>query len=251
MILVTGATDGIGKQTARDLIARGKDVVIHGRTDEKALRTAKELGASGIWSCDLSSLAQIRARFPALPAGIDVVVNNAGLMTSAPQQSAEGHELTFAVNHLAPFLLTKLLLERGGLRRIVNVASQVHTGGDLDTLGQGSGYAAYSVSKLANVLFTFELARRLPAARTTANCLHPGVVSTKLLRQAFGGMAGSESLEEGAATSVFLASSPEVEGVTGKYFRSCHEARASAQAHDEKAAKELWELSENLVKATP
>ena len=251
IILVTGSTDGIGKETARQLLALGHEVVVHGRSEESASAAARELRAAGSWACDLSSLQEIRARVAALPEGVEVLVNNAGIMARGDERSAEGHELTFAVNHLAPFLLTSLLLDRGGLRRIVNVASQVHTGGNLDDLDKSNGYAAYSASKLANVLFTFELAARLQGKATTTNCLHPGVVGTKLLRKGFGGMAGPDSLEQGAATSVLLAGDPSVEGQTGRYFRDRREAAPSPLAHDKAARLRLWEMSEQMVRSGP
>jgi NAD(P)-dependent dehydrogenase (short-subunit alcohol dehydrogenase family) len=191
---------------------------------------------------------RLRERHPSL----HVLVNNAGVSEPTRRLSADGHELTFAVNHLAPFLLTNLLLpalDAGAPSRIVNVSSQVHAGASLDwddlMLEHGySGYRAYAQSKLANVLFTAELARRLDPARTTANALHPGVVGTKLLRAAGFG-AGPDSLEEGAATSVRLALSPEVEGVTGEYFSRGREARSSALGERELARK-LWAVSERL-----
>ncbi len=247
LILVTGSSDGIGKETARQLLALGHAVIIHGRSEGSAASAARELGAPHSWACDLSSLHEIRARVPALPEALDVLVNNAGIMTREEERSADGHELTFAVNHLAPFLITHLLLQRGGLERIVNVASQVHTGGKLSDLDKSSGYAAYSASKLANVLFTFELAERLKDI--TANCLHPGVVGTKLLRVGFGSLAGPDSLEDGAATSVLLAADPSVEGVTGKYYRKRRESTPSPLAHDAAARARLWEMSEQMIRS--
>jgi NAD(P)-dependent dehydrogenase (short-subunit alcohol dehydrogenase family) len=249
LILVTGSTDGIGKETARQLLALGHEVVVHGRSEASVAAAARELKTAHRWACDLSSLQQIRERVTALPEALEVLVNNAGLMTSKKERSADGYELTFAVNHLAPFLLTKLLLERGGLRRIVNVASQVHQGGKLEDLNASAGYAAYSASKLANVLFTFELAKRIRPV--TANCLHPGVVGTKLLRAGFGGMSGPDSLEEGAKTSVLLAAGPSVEGLSSRYYRNRREADPSPLAYDPEARERLWEMSEQMVRSAP
>ena len=251
LILITGSTDGIGKETARQLLALGHDVIVHGRSEPSASAAARELQAARSWACDLSSLREIRARVAQLPSGLEVLVNNAGVMTQKDQRSADGHELTFAVNHLAPFLLTQLLLARGGLRRIVNVASQVHASGKLEDLGHSSGYAAYAASKLANVLFTYELAARLDASAVTANCLHPGVVGTKLLRKGFGGMSGPDSLEQGAATSVLLAADSSVAGITGRYYRNRHQAAPSALAEDAAARLRLWEQSEQMVRSAP
>jgi NAD(P)-dependent dehydrogenase (short-subunit alcohol dehydrogenase family) len=247
LILVTGSTDGIGKETARQLLSRGAQVIVHGRSEDRATAAARELEATSAWWADFSSLREVRERAAELPAGIDVLINNAGIYTRSNARSAEGHELTFAVNHLAPFLLTELMLEREKLQRIVNVASQVHQGGILDDLDRSSGFAAYAASKLANVLVTFELAARLEG--TTANCLHPGVVGTKLLHAGFGGMSGPDSLSEGAATSVHLALSKEVAGVSGKYFVRSREARPSPLAFDADARRRLWESSEQMVRS--
>ncbi|MBN1204090.1 MAG: SDR family oxidoreductase [Myxococcaceae bacterium] len=260
IVLVTGATDGIGLQTAVDLARTGARVVVHGRTSEKvdkALGVIEEAGgrAEGV-AFDLGSLASVRQgaeelarRFPRL----DVLVNNAGVFMNDRVLTEDGLETTFQVNHLAPFLLTNLLLRgplAGPRARILNVSSIAHSRGrmhfeDLQLARGFNGYAAYAQSKLANILFTFELAERLPAEQVTANCLHPGVVSTKLLIDGFG-MGGSDTAEEAAATSVFLATSPEVEGVTGRYFARQREVNPAPQALDVAARKRLWELSEQL-----
>jgi NAD(P)-dependent dehydrogenase (short-subunit alcohol dehydrogenase family) len=259
-MLVTGATDGIGKQTALELVRKGAPVVVHGRHQERIDRVVEELraavpgakvdGALG----DLSSLEAVRAlgasvaeRFP----GLGVLVNNAGVFMKERRTTVDGFEMTFAVNHLAPFLLTRLLLpvlERGGHGRIITVSSVAHSRGaipfdDLQRTGRYDGYNAYAQSKLANVLFTQELARRLDASRVTANSLHPGVIHTKLLFEGFG-MTRAGELTEGAATSVFLATSPDVEHVTGKYFDRSVVAR---QTVDDAAARRLWEVSSRLV----
>jgi NAD(P)-dependent dehydrogenase (short-subunit alcohol dehydrogenase family) len=260
IVLVTGATAGIGLQTAVDLARTGVQVVLHGRSAEKvdkARRTVEEAGGrtEGV-VFDLASLASIRRgaeelarRFPRL----DVLVNNAGVFMNERELTEDGLEMTFHVNHLAPFLLTNLLLKgplTGPGARIVNVSSIAHSRGrmrfeDLQLARGFQGYAAYAQSKLANILFTFELAERLPAGQLTANCLHPGVVSTKLLVEGFG-MHGSDTVEEGAETSVFLATSPDVEGVTGRYFARQREVSPAPQALDVAARKQLWEISEKL-----
>jgi len=251
LILVTGSSDGIGKGTARQLAAAGAEVIVHGRSKARTDAVAREIGAQ-VWLCDFSSLQAIRDAAPRLPRGIDVLVNNAGVYVAARGLTSDGYETTFQVNHLAPFLLTSLLLPTMSAKaRIVNVSSAVHASGEIafdDLMGERrfSGYGAYAQSKLANVLFTRELARR--QGKATANALHPGVIGTKLLRAGFGGGYGGASVEEGAATSVYLAASPEVEGVTGRYFVGCREAQPSSRALDDRAAARLWEISERLCR---
>jgi len=249
-VLVTGSSDGIGKETARQLSAGGVQVIVHGRSGERAAEAARETGAAGSWVCDFTSLEDIRRAVGRLPKDLDVVINNAGVYLQQRSTTKNGYETTFQVNHLAPFLLTNLLLPAlPAGSRIVNVSSQVHGSGQLawdDLMGEQrfSGYAAYAQSKLANILFTRELARR--QKKVTVNALHPGVIGTKLLRSGFGGMGGSP-LARGAETPVYLATSIEVEGVTGSYFVNRRETRPSPQALDETAAQRLWDLSERLV----
>jgi NAD(P)-dependent dehydrogenase (short-subunit alcohol dehydrogenase family) len=249
-VLVTGSSDGIGKETARQLAAAGLHVIVHGRSQERAASAAREVGAAESWICDFESLGGIRRAVGQLPKGIGVLINNAGIYLQERRTTNDGSEATFQVNHLAPFLLTELLLPSlADGARIVNVSSQVHMSAEIawdDLMAEKhfSGYGAYAQSKLANVLFTRELARRQDKA--TVNALHPGVIGTKLLRSGFGGLGGG-SLAQGAATPVYLATSEEVAGVTGKYFVNCREARPSPQALDDEAARRLWDLSERLV----
>jgi NAD(P)-dependent dehydrogenase (short-subunit alcohol dehydrogenase family) len=255
LVLVTGATDGIGRETARQLAARGAEVVVHGRD---AARVEAVGGAHGAVA-DLASLAAVRglaadllARFPR----IDAVVHNAGVFAKRRVETVDGFELTNAVHHLAPLLLTHLLLP--ALRaapqpRVVFVASMAHLRGtidpaDLDLRRRFDGHAAYAQSKLANVLTAVELARRLPGF--AVNSLHPGVVNTKLLREGFGS-GGSESLAEGARTSVALAVDPAFAGVSGKYFSALREARPSPLAGDADLCRRVYEASCAAVGVDP
>ena len=264
LVLVTGATDGIGLETARQLHEQGAQVIVHGRSDAKLAKVKADLGGQVLTiRADFSKLADVRAMAAELDRrGLspEVLINNAGVLLQDRQTSADGFELTMAVNHLAPFLLTHLMLAgKSGekLKRIVNVASQVHSGADLDVddpggknAGRYSGYASYSASKLANVLFTVELAERLRGRGVTVNSLHPGVIATKLLREGFG-MSGGGSPASGAKTSVYLATSKDVEGVTGKYFVHSRETATSAAGRDRALARRLYESTAKAVSVEP
>jgi NAD(P)-dependent dehydrogenase (short-subunit alcohol dehydrogenase family) len=260
--VITGATDGIGKQTALEVLRRGHRAVIHGRTPGKAQATAAELkaqsGSALVEACsaDLASLDEVRklaedlsARFPVL----DGLINNAGVFVHERQLTKDGFELTFGVNHLAPFLLTELLLpalKAAPQGRVVNVSSMAHMRGaiDLNNLNADrgfNGYNAYANSKLANVLFTYALARRLAQSRVTTNALHPGVITTKLLKEGFGSTGAS--LEQGAATSVRVALDPNLAGVTGRYFSDQREAQSSSLSHDQALQEALYTRSLSLV----
>jgi retinol dehydrogenase 12 len=271
--LVTGATSGIGEVTARELARLGAEVIVVGRSAERCAATLARIrsatGATAVDSLvgDLSSqgdlrrlAGQIRDRCPRL----DVLVNNAGGMSLTRRESVDGNEMTLALNHLSYFLLTDLLLpslKAGAPARIVNVASDAHRGGkihfdDLQFKSRYSGWGAYQQSKLANILFTYELARRLEGSGVTANTLHPGFVRTNFF-QGWGGWIGfvtklgasvlALTPEQGARTSIYLASSPEVEGVTGQYFVKEKPARSSARSHDPATAERLWRVSEELT----
>jgi NAD(P)-dependent dehydrogenase (short-subunit alcohol dehydrogenase family) len=256
--LVTGATDGIGLETAAQLAQRGARVLVHGRSQAKAVAacaTLRERQRDGafvpVWG-DLSSLAQVRtlaAQVDAAAPTLDVLLNNAGVFMTERRESADGYELTFAVNHLAPFLLTRLLLpklRRSSGGRVVNVSSMAHARGrldleDLDLKRGYDGYGAYASSKLCNVYFTHELARRLAGTAVTTTSLHPGVISTKLLRTGFG--MGGASLESGARTSVHCALSKEAGEANGRYFSAARLAREAPHANDPALEGKLWEIS--------
>lgn len=206
-------------------------------------------------AADFAALAEVRALAERLLRDcprLDVLINNAGIAVRRRGLSADGYESTFAVNHLAPFLLTNLLLDRlraSAPARIVNVSSGVHSGGridfgDLQMERSFDGWDAYCNSKLANALFTCELARRLDAAEVTANFLHPGVIDTKLLHVNFG---GGSPVAAGARTPLHLALAPEVAAVTGAYFVDRRQARAATAAGDRRLAAELWRVSASLT----
>jgi len=244
-ILLTGATDGIGLATARALAARGARVVVHGRNPAKLARIAGELDTEGVLG-DLSSMDQVRSLAEA--AGehgpYDVLLHNAGVWSDEHTLTDDGFESTLAVNHFAPFLLTHLLLDSvrdGG--RVVTVSSIAHTRGrihwhDLEMNEGYTAYGAYAQSKLANVLFANALARRTKGRGITSNALHPGVIDTKLLRAGFD--VQGAPVHTGAETSVHLALSPDVAGVTGCWFEDSRERIASPGARDEDAQERLW-----------
>jgi len=271
--LVTGATSGIGRATAGALAARGAEVIIAGRNQRKAEETASwikaETGSTAVHVllADFSDLAQVRelARVcKERTARLDVLVNNAGTYFNTRHGTDYGVEKTFLVNHLAPFLLTNLLLDRlreSAPARIVNVASAAHPYGtiDFDDLGFERGYfgfKAYARSKMANVLFTYELARRLGSGQITVNALHPGFVASDIWKTNFPiigpalkWLMGLFLLapEQGADTVIYLASSPEVAGITGQYFANREPVQSSPLSYDKGVARRLWEVSANLT----
>jgi NAD(P)-dependent dehydrogenase (short-subunit alcohol dehydrogenase family) len=270
--MVTGATSGIGLATARVLAQGGATTVAVGRNREKGAavvaRIREETGTPAVefMQADLSVQAEIRhlvKEFQSRYSRLDVLVNNAGGFFLRRQLSADGIEMTFALNYLSPFLLTNLLLDTlmtSTSARIVNVSSAVHRGArlsfeDLEGETKYSGIGAYGQSKLAVLLFTYELARRLEGTRITVNAVHPGFVATnigmnsvwmiKLVAPLIRLVALSP--EEGAQTSIYLASSPEVAGVTGKYFAKKEAIYSSPTSYDEAAAKRLWEISVEMT----
>src|SRR5829696_220145 len=247
-ILVTGATDGLGKHVASALARRGATVLVHGRSPERLEVTLEELRGQTSSQKVCSYLAdRILSEYDRL----DVLVNNAGIIVQERKASEDGYELTFAVNYLSHFLLTSLLLpllKDSAPARVVNVASAGQSPIDFSNLMLEQGYdamRAYSQSKLAQVIFTFELAERLQGTGVTVNALHPAsLMDTKMVHSTFG--YTMSTVEEGARAVVRLAVSTELEGVTGRYFDGTREARADGQAYDKEAKQMLWELSEEL-----
>ena len=278
-VVVTGGNSGIGLETAVALGQMGARVVITARNaarGEAAVAAITDrIGSAGsaeLVCFDLADLSSVRAgaaeilgRCPRL----DVLVNNAGLVLSERRETVDGYEATFAINHLGPFLLTTLALPRlieSGSARIVNVASTAHVQArhgmpfdDLQSTRSYAGMRAYGASKLANILFTLELARRLDGTGVTANCLHPGTVRTGYGADgdargflAFGIRIAKPfflSPQKGARTSIYLASSPDVAGISGEYFVKCKAKKPRRQGRDAEGARRLWDVSEALIEA--
>jgi NAD(P)-dependent dehydrogenase (short-subunit alcohol dehydrogenase family) len=264
-VLVTGATDGLGRALARELARRGATVLLHGRDQERLEEARREIeqatGSDRLrgYRADLSSLQQVRRlgrEVAEQQARLDVLVNNAGIAGEGPRElSADGHELRFAVNYLAPFLLTHLLLpllRRSAPARVVNVSSVGQVPIDFDDVMLERGYdglRAYRQSKLAQVMFTFELAERLRAAGepgVTVNALHPAtLMDTKMALQTFG--YAMSTIQDGVEATLRLAVAPELDGVSGRYFDRLREARANNQAYDRAARRRLWSLSMALA----
>jgi len=271
-VVITGGTSGIGEVAALELAQMGARIVLVGRDKPRAQTTLARLRERGpglahtVHYADLTRLAEMK-RVAAQIAGaeprIDVLINNAGAMFAARRLTEDGLERTFALNHMAYFVVTAGLRERltaSAGARIVNTASDAHRGAmlDFDNLQSEKGFGAmqaYGRSKLCNILFTRELARRLRGTGVTANCLHPGFVATRFGDQSGGLISHMVWLAkyfaipptEGAKTVVYLASSPEADGVSGKYFYKCRATTLSAAAEDDQAASALWERSVELA----
>jgi retinol dehydrogenase-14 len=274
-VLVTGGTGGIGRATALGLATMGAHLAITGRDRERTEGAARDIRAAGggtvdVFVADLSSQSEVRRLADDVLqrlSRIDVLVNNVGGYWNTRHVTADGLERTFALNHLAPFLLTNLLLDRlkqSAPARVVTVSSNMQAIGRIDLDGlQGersySGARAYNQSKLANVLFTYELARRLQDASVTANALHPGVVRTSFGAEDPSGVQRlftplmrpfMKAPTRGAATSIHVASAPDLEQVTGRYFANSKVKRSSRRSYDEAAAAQLWQVSADLVGLT-
>jgi len=269
--MITGATSGIGRASAIDLGKLGAKLVLVCRNRERGEELVGEIKHGGnsevdLMIADLQSQAEIRklaADFLATKKPLHVLMNNAGIFNMKRRIGSDGIEEVWAVNHLAYFLLTLLLLDRikqSAPARIINISSHLHQNATIkfDDLGGERSYggmSSYGQSKLANVLFTYELARRLAGTGVTVNAVHPGAVATNLARNNGGivsaawKLAGTfmRSPENGARTQVYLASAPEVDGVTGKYFIDEKEARSSAESHDASIARRLWNISAQMT----
>ena len=266
--IITGGNSGIGYFAALGLAEMGAEVALVCRNAERGKEATEKIEkASGskprLFLADIGLMDDVRrvtAELNDAYPKVHVLLNNAGVLQRHREENAEGRELTWAINHLGPFLLTNLLLDHikaAGSARIVNVASIAHKAGtinfkDLEAKQKFRMRHVYSQSKLANVLFTKELARRLDGTPVTANCLHPGVVATNLFTGAVGFFAPIISLflissEVGAYTSVYLATSPEVDGISGKYFARAASAPTAAAARDMDVAARLWQVSEQMT----
>ncbi len=276
LVLITGGNAGIGKETAVALAEMGAQVVFTARDPQRGQAALDEIRSrSGrddveVMALDLASLASVRrfasefgTRFPRL----DVLVNNAGLVLNSRRETEDGYEMTFQVNHLGPFLLTQLLRDQlvaGSPARVVNVASDAHKSArhglrfdDLQTTKRYRGFSVYGRTKLANILFTRELARRWDGTGMSTNAVHPGFVASSFGRDGDTGRFGALvfpllkpfalSPAQGAQTQVYVASAPELEGITGGYWVKSAPASPSRAAQDDDAARRLWEVSEQLV----
>ncbi len=261
IVVITGSTDGIGKQTALDLAKMGARIIIHGRNPEKVHKIAEKIkevtknNEIDTVIADLADFDQIRNMSQILHEKydhLDILINNAGMLAKRRIIDAKGIEKTFAVNYLAPFMLTNLLLDllkTGKKSRIINVSSQVQAEIiDFENL-QGEkkfgAFKSYGISKSCLIMFSYELAEKLKKTKITVNCLHPGMIRTKMNFRMLG-----KSISEGAKTSVYCASSPDLENVTGKYFNNSNSEKSAEITYDEQIRKKLWEISERLTGVT-
>ena len=277
VVIVTGSTNGIGEVTALELARKGAEVVLISRSQNKLENTVNTIKSEtgndkvSYIQADLSSIADIRSaagQFLQSHNRLDVLLNNAGAYFSERKESVDGNEMTMALNHLNYFLLTNLLLDtlketasETGEARIVNVSSSAHRSGsinfdDFQAQDGYNGFRRYGDSKLMNILFTYELARRLEGTGVTANALHPGFVNTGFGMNN-GGLTKialdliqklvALSPEKGAETNIYLAASPDVEGITGKYWDNKQQKASNSASHNFETQKRLWELSEELT----
>jgi NAD(P)-dependent dehydrogenase (short-subunit alcohol dehydrogenase family) len=275
-VVITGATSGIGEVAACALAQQGARIILIARDRSRGEQTLERLEAVApgrnhvAHYANLSRLAEMKRAAEAIAGSepqIDVLINNAGALFATRQVTGDALEMTFATNHIAYFLVTNLLLERLKATpgaRIVSTASDAHKRAKLDfddlQMEKGySGFGMYGRSKLMNILFTRELSRRLAGSGVTANCLHPGFVATRFA-DASGGLTSlvvkaakrfALTPEEGAKTIIYLASSPEVNGITGKYFQKCKQLMPTAEAQNDADAQKLWDISLQLTGGSP
>jgi NAD(P)-dependent dehydrogenase (short-subunit alcohol dehydrogenase family) len=262
-VLLTGSTDGIGLQTAKELSKKQYDLIIHGRNPEKVGTVIQELkkhtDCNNIYGvvADFSNLTEVSNMAKEIAKQhkkIDILINNAGIYSSDYRITNDGFEITYQVNHLAPVLLTLKLLDnvkRSDLRRIVNVVSMAHASNiDLNEIRKGikhSGYEAYAISKLCNILFTKKLAAITRPDNVTVNCLHPGVINTKLLKEGWGGFGAD--VKKGADNILYVAESDEVKDISGAYFMDKKPMAPAQIAFDEKIQDELWKINLDQLKS--
>jgi len=272
VVVVTGGTSGIGQVAAAELARQGARIILIARDRGRASQALAQIGAAGpglahraVYAnlASIDATRRVAAEIAAAEPRVDVLINNAGALFNRRQLSPDGLEMTFAVNHMAYFVLTEGLtetLKRSAPARIVNTASGAHRGNvldfdDLQSERAYSGFRVYGRSKLCNILFTRELARRLEGSGVTANCLHPGFVATRFGTNSGGflqalmplAQLGAITPAKGAETIVYLASSPDVAGVSGRYFYKCRPDAPSPAAQDDAAAARLWAESERLA----
>lgn len=259
-VLITGSTDGIGLQAAIDIAKRGEHVIVHGRTLEKAKKTSElvkdKSGNSKVSSvvADFTSFAEVRRlgaeiseKFPE----IDVLINNAGVYMTERRETKDGHEVTFQVNYLSPSLLTLLILEvlKKNGSRVVNVASIAHQSARLDFNDLENknfdAYLAYANSKLENILFTNMLAAKVLNTKIKVNSLHPGVLNTKLLAAGWGAVGAP--IVQGAKVLDYVATSPELDQVTGAYFNKFNREKSSPVTYDEEVSRKLWDITVSIL----
>jgi NAD(P)-dependent dehydrogenase (short-subunit alcohol dehydrogenase family) len=272
VVVITGGTSGIGQVAAEKLAGMGARVVLIARDKQRGESALKRLpgpGAHSLHFADLSRIAEMKrvaSDIAAAEPRIDVLINNAGALFTHRQLTPDGLELTFAVNHVAYFVLTQGLRDRliaAGPSRVVSTSSDAHKGAKLDfnDLQSASGYSGFRVygrSKLCNILFTRELARQLEGTQVTANCLHPGFVATRFGDQSGGWLSSAVgfakffaiSPEKGAETIVYLASSDAVDRATGQYFYKCHVATPTAEGQNDDDARRLWQETAKLVEGS-
>jgi NAD(P)-dependent dehydrogenase (short-subunit alcohol dehydrogenase family) len=269
-VAITGATSGIGEVTAIRLAEQGARIVFTARDNARAdatlakLKKANPSATHAVHMADLSRLSEMKRIGATLAAEpqIDVLINNAGALFNRRSETGDGLEMTFALNHMSYFVITRLLLPKLKTgARIVSVASNAHRGATLDFANLQnkhgySGFAVYSKSKLCNILFTRELARRIKDSGVTANCLHPGFVATRFGDQSGGLMRaaiaiakpiGAISPEDGAKTMIYLATSPDVAGTSGEYFNKCRIEAPTRAAQNDADARKLWDVSAALA----